>query len=454
MFSGLLLSAALLSPSADPAAPPSALPEIPIPVVSGDGAKRPPAPLPPTFGTAAQTPMPTPPPRTEGDPVAPPEMVPGYAIVANEPAVTSAKKSLNNPHPGPSYSMWAEVGYSLFMLKNGPNPNVLLNSTFAGGGTTVVVGGANDDFGRANGYRASAGLWLNDCHTLGIGGGLFQVEQRSVLAAASSLGNPTLARPFTDALLTQASRALVAAPGAVSGTFVSRSSSRLSGADLYAIHNLTHDKTTTFDIIFGGRYVDLDESIDLAQTSAPIGGTMLSFGGLTSPAITAVTINDRFRTRNQFWGGIVGLRGEYRLGPAFINGTLRVGLGNNHQTVEIDGSTRASGLNLPAASSGLLAVTGGNNGRTINNRFSVLSEAGANVGVYVSSFARVLVGYDFLYLNNVARPGAQIDPVVNTRLVPSSTNFGALTGIASPVNTGRREDFYVHGIRFGVELQF
>jgi len=38
--------------------------------------------------------------------------------------------------------------------------------------------------------------------------------------------------------------------------------------------------------------------------------------------------------------------------------------------------------------------------------------------------------------------------------VPSSTNFGALTGIASPVNTGRREDFYVHGIRFGVELQF
>ena len=34
------------------------------------------------------------------------------------------------------------------------------------------------------------------------------------------------------------------------------------------------------------------------------------------------------------------------------------------------------------------------------------------------------VGYNFLYVNKVARPGSQINPVVNTASVPFSPNFG------------------------------
>lgn len=450
MLSGLILSAALLAPCADPGNPPPMLPDIPIPVLPGDPIANPQVPPGqfPAFGTAPPLTPPVPLPGSAPT-AAGPEMTPGYAVVTEPPP--EAKKSLNNPHSGPAYTLWGGVEYALFFLKNGPNPNVLLR------GATTAIGGANDDFGQANGFRFDAGIWLNDCHTFGIGLGGFMVEQRSVFGTASSdaTGSPLLARPFTDVVLAQPSQALVAAPGTLTGTFVSRSSSRLSGADLYAIHNLAHDKTMTVDVLVGGRYVDLDESIDLTQQTSRIGGAPLSFpGAVSNPAITGVTINDHFRTRNQFYGGFLGLRGEYRLGAAFVNLTAKVGLGNNHQTIDIDGSSRATGIGAGPASGGFLAVNGGNIGRQTSNRFAVLSEAGASIGFQVSSFARLSIGYNFLYLNNVARPGTQIDPAVNTRLVPTSANFNSLTGIASPLPTGTRDDFFANSINFGVELRF
>jgi len=457
MLSGLFLTAALLAPCADPVTPPPSLPDIPIPALpAGQGnAQTPPGTLPPVFGPGTQTPM-APPPRPEGVPPAPgTEMAPSYAIMTEPEA--PAKKSLNNPHQGPSYSLWGGVEYSLFFLKNGPSPNVLLQSTPAGGGATNVIGGVNDDFGQANGFRFNAGLWLNDCHTLGLGIGGFMVEQRAVLGAANSdaAGNPTLSRPFTNAVVVQAAQALVSSPGTLSGTFFSRSSSRLSGAEIYLINNLHHDKAMTIDLLLGGTYVDLDESINLTQQTSRIGGVPLSFPGFpNNPAITGITINDHFRTRNQFYGGTMGVRGEYRLGAAFVNLTAKVGLGNNRQTIDIDGSSQATGIGAGAVPGGFLAVTGGNIGRSTSNRFSILSEAGAAIGFQVASFARISVGYNFLYLNNVVRPGSQIDTVINTRLVPTSSNFNSLTGIASPVPTGKQDDFFANSINFGIELQF
>ena len=68
------------------------------------------------------------------------------------------------------------------------------------------------------------------------------------------------------------------------------------------------------------------------------------------------------------------------------------------------------------------------------------------------------VSYDVLYIGQVVRPGNQIDPYVNTNLVPSFAGgvlqpAGAATP-ARPASPMNRTDFWAQGINAGVELHW
>src|SRR5690349_14171460 len=92
MFSGLLLSAALLAPAADPAPRDAVVPAqaVELPQVPDAAPQAPPA---------ADT----------------------------APADAGASKvSLKDVHEGPPYSAWGEADYLIFWLKPGPNPVPLL----------------------------------------------------------------------------------------------------------------------------------------------------------------------------------------------------------------------------------------------------------------------------------------------------------------------------------------
>ena len=249
---------------------------------------------------------------------------------------------------------------------------------------------------------------------------------------------------------------LISNPGLLAGGAFLATGSRLSGADLFVVRNLAYCPNYSFDFLGGGKYLDLDEYLEITQVTRPIGEGVVvlnnvRFGGDGGPALT---VADRFRTRNQFWGGVLGLRGEYRFGPAFVNLTIKGGVGNNRQTVDIDGFSEVAVPGVPRLPSGLLAVQGANRGRLVSNRLSVISEVGAQVGVQVTRHVRVTIGYDLLYLEDVARPGDQIDPIINPRLLPTSTSFGSVSGLTSPIRTQARDDWYAHGVRIGMELQY
>jgi hypothetical protein len=137
----------------------------------------------------------------------------------------------------------------------------------------------------------------------------------------------------------------------------------------------------------------------------------------------------------------------------FVNVLSKVALGPNHEVVTINGLTRDPTSTVGVAS-GLLALAGANAGRQTTNRFVVVPEVGAQVGCQVTGHVRMSVGYQFLYVNDVARPGAQIDPAVNLRFVPLSRSFGSQSGPTTPQVTLGRNDFFAHGIRFGVEVSY
>ena len=65
-----------------------------------------------------------------------------------------------------------------------------------------------------------------------------------------------------------------------------------------------------------------------------------------------------------------------------------------------------------------------------------------------------MVGYNFLYWSNVARPRDQIARTVNFTQVSIDPTFGPLNGAARPVPMPHLTDFWAQGINFGIQFQY
>src|SRR5208282_1869828 len=178
------------------------------------------------------------------------------------------------------------------------------------------------------------------------------------------------------------------------------------------------------DLLGGFRYVQFDENLQFSEATAGV------LGGFTPGSVIGTT--DQFNTQNRFYGGQLGLRFEGQSGPWFLNATAKVALGEMHESVGIGGLTTTSGLGLPTttAQGGFFALST-NSGRFTRDRFAVVPEGIFQVGYQVSSRLRLFVGYDFLYLSDVARPGNQIDHTINPTQLPFLFgNGGTLVGPA------------------------
>jgi hypothetical protein len=372
----------------------------------------------------------------------------------NTPADEPNGSRFCDDHKGPKESTWIHVDYTMNWLKPLPVPFPVVVGSTTGLGP-VLLGETNLAQQMQSGIRIDGMTWTNDRHTFGLGLGGFMIEQRSRYDAISA---DSLSRPFFDVLSGTPNALVVAAPGVATGTVATATSVRLSGAEANLWWNLAECDSYSVNLFAGFRYLDLDESLTIYQASASAGG--FTTPGVTVPAGGSILLMDRFRTRNQFYGGQLGAEFEVRRGILFADFTPRVGFGPNHQSVNIDGSTTAGGG--AAVPGGLLAVgsTGGpdgrtgNNGRDVTNYFALMTELGSKVGIQVTKGMRISVGYNFLYLNNVARPGNQVDTAVNPRLVPASAAFGTLSGPRAPNPTFDREAFWAHGVSFEVSLMY
>jgi hypothetical protein len=177
---------------------------------------------------------------------------------------------------------------------------------------------------------------------------------------------------------------------------------------------------------------------------------------------TVQEIADRFTTRNQAYLGQVGAQLEWSRGPFFVDLLGKVGLGPNHERVRNLGSTTTMVPGGPTtfAQGGVLAVPGtplvpgGNFGTHTTNWFVIVPEVGVTGGVDVGSHLRLSAGYSFLYINSVARPGTQVNRLVNPVLVPSSNVGISPSGPGQPNVITKQDDFWVHGLRFMLEFRF
>jgi hypothetical protein len=192
----------------------------------------------------------------------------------------------------------------------------------------------------------------------------------------------------------------------------------------------------------GYRFFWLSDDLDMTGTIQPVGPL---FG-----AGSRLEVFDSFDTENQFHGGELGLQTELASGPWSVGIITKVALGNNHQTLAIEGETRALGGVAPAISAGGLYAQPTNIGRFSDDRFAVLPEASVTFGYQLTRCLRLTTGYNFLYINNVLRAAEQIDRSINT----TQFDGGALVGEARPARAVNEGEFWMHGLSAGIELKW
>src|SRR5262249_16316701 len=233
-------------------------------------------------------------------------------------------------------------------------------------------------------------------------------------------------------------------------------------AEFNILANLYRDDFWTWNGYIGFRSVNLAEDIIVTErTITPAGAVGLpvfTFQGVPIPAGTSTTINltDKFGAQNHFYGGNLGTTVEYRYRRIVIDIGNQVALGSMRSSINIIGTTSvtpAPAGTVSPASGGLLAATT-NLGKRTQNNFAVVEQPTIEVGYQITRGVRFSVGYDFLYTYNVARPGLQIDPGVNTNVVPLLQPAAPVGGPARPAPFFSLTDYYAQGVNFALTLRY
>jgi hypothetical protein len=355
-------------------------------------------------------------------------------------------------------------------LVNTGNPLLDPTAGIQGSPTTMTLFG-NERLGdeAVSGGRLTVGLWFSDAHYWGIEGSGFVVGEATDRFSADSLtGVPLLVRPIQNVGPIVADRfgniranpapgqeafQRLADPFGVAGSIDIDRRTTFWGFDINLKRGLLCCENGYIDLLFGYRQLGLDESLTITEQ-------------LTTTTVSprqAFRVQDRFETTNRFYGGQIGFDSEYRCGRWSFGLRSKVALGNTQQMAELSGSTtRQIGTGMPMTlPGGLLVQSGTNMGRFFQERFSVVPEVGLTLGFQLCSWCRATVGYNFLYWNNVWRPGGAIDRGINTAylpfapITPTTVVNGTVAGVpARPAFIPASTDFWAQGLTLGLEFRW
>lgn len=388
--------------------------------------------------------------------------------------------------------LWFSAEYLMWWTRKSPVPVPLVTTTSdnpqnntSGNAnsptSTILLGDQGLRTHVRSGGRFSAG-WLNGDGSLGVESSYLFLARSSVAKSVGSPGlpgSPTLFIPFFDISGTgtptgMPGETVGSAPlfpligGGLGGTETLRLTTSLQGADLDFSARLAGGPAFSLDLLGGFRWLQLHEDLNFSTRIRGVTGTPFE-GSIYNSA-------DDFNVRNNFYGGQVGLRTRFETGALSVSATGKVGLGDMHQTAVVNGVTVTNDISAFASGTFVGATTqtiaGGafaqpsNIGHHSQDRFAVVPEVNVTVGYQVTDWARASVGYSFLYLSDVARPGDLINRNINftrTGVMAAAQAAGIATGLgfpAAPVGppgptfTFHDSSYWAQGLNFGLEFRY
>jgi hypothetical protein len=346
------------------------------------------------------------------------------------------------------FLLWWVRGGSVPALATTSSP--AFNGIPGQGDTRTLLG---DSFGNTThtGARFGGVYWLTPQQCWGVDANLFFLNRSAGNVLFNSVTDPVLARPFFNANQGIPFSELVAAPGLAVGALNAQTETFMWGADVNLRRALACAPCARLDIFGGFRYLNLNEELQITESFARTAASPRSIG---VPTALFGTVTDKFRTENHFYGAQIGLAGEIRRGRWFAEGRASVAMGTVFQTLEANGVQVIQFQNGPGVfPGGLLVQPGANMGTFSQRKFGVLPEVGLKLGYYVTPRLRLAVGYNFLYLNSVLRPGQQIDPALDVTRIPNFPLPGNIQPVAGvhPSVPLKTTDVFAQGISFSLQ---
>jgi len=356
---------------------------------------------------------------------------------------------------------WIRADWLYWQMRNVPVPPLittgnpsLANPSVPGGGNITPLVGPSRDLGGFHGIRVTCGRWFDPDGELGgeVSGFVFGREGSSDFFRSSSfpvLSVPVLGTDGTPAVFS------FAFPGVFAGSLGVRTASQLWSGEGNLLRRVRGDGCLSVDGLFGYRYLQLNERIELVGRFQTLTSGMGTFGGAALPAGVTVTTTDTFRACTEFHGAQIGGRVEVRRDMFTVTLSGKGGAGVNLQTLRVEGNSQVSGFGVTRTLVGGVRALPSNFGRDTNTDFSLIGEAGIEVGFQATKNLSIRVGYNLLFWSDVLRPASVIDPVVSFSQVPIDPTFGTPpTGPARPVTVFRSSDFLAHGLVVGALLEY
>jgi hypothetical protein len=349
---------------------------------------------------------------------------------------------------------WLNFEYLLWKMRNGPsNWPLLVQGTIANGvnpflpGAVTLFGGNDFHWDMSNGARVTLGGWLPGSTRVGIEavGTISEVKTLTRAFDSGPLGIPVLGTPFINELTGAVDSLFAAAPGAP-GRIYGSAKTQIYGVDLDMVGNIYRAQYFHCNVTGGFRHFALLEEYNMQYNS--VGSPNGFFLG--APDAGPDALEDRFTTRNYFYGGEIGWQFQYRYRSLTLDYDNRLAMGVMHQILDVNGFSQSGGIRAPG---GLFAATT-NIGQRQANEFGAIPQLHGALGWQALQCLKFTAGIDFLYATSVIRPGAQIDPVVNPTLTPFRPEFGAPAGTARPTQRFVTGDFYAFGVSFGVNFRY
>jgi len=318
-------------------------------------------------------------------------------------------------------------------------------------GTNVLLGGGDMETNPNPGFRLTAGYALD--RRWGLEGNFLYVGSRSSSRSLSSSGNSgssDLLLPYFDVLLNREALTEISLAPLYAGSAMVELSNSMMGAEANATYALDSAKPWNMGLIGGFRWLQVKETYTITTTSPFIP---------PGPAGDIWQTTDKFAANNNFYGAQMGGWARYDDNRWFATGLFKLGLGAMVQSVDVSGSLLTNDFNgfgaaqtFPGGYFALPSNIGGHS-RTV---FAVVPEVRLNLGYQFTPSASLYVGYNFLFANNVARPGNQVNRNINTSQSTAWTEDPQPIpiGPAQPSFSFNSSSFWAQGVSLGLGIRF
>lgn len=364
----------------------------------------------------------------------------------------------------PDYLYWSAEGMRTpALVTSSPSGTPQNEAAFLGGtGTSVLFGQQEINDGWENGYRITAGFALDPNLRWQLEADYLRILDRneSFSAASDDQVAPTniIGRPFFDLINGRETAQLISYENLVSGRISVGAESKLSSFGLYgrgatcptpgpcdviAINSPLSMQIGRFDVLFGYRYANLQDSLSFSE----------DLRSLDTANPGSFQIRESFATENSFHGIELGMAYHGRWNRFTTELVGKVAAGNNEQTVSINGYSDIVEAGFLERFPGGVLAQRTNIGEHRRNELAVLPQLTFNLGARITRYVTLRVGYSLFYFSNVVRAGDQIDTDLNPNLFPPE-QLPLVDSVLRPTFEFRETDYWAHGANFGADFRF